>query len=503
VLRSEVALPAQLKSVATCLIFVLLSHSDALAAKISARRYRESVKELASARFQGRSTGTPELDDAARYLAAEFEKAGLLPVGQNSLLQPFPFSLSNTLGTVNQLAYTLRGTQQQLVFDQDFLPLSSSGSGKLSAGVVFAGYGITAPENKYDDYAGVDVRGKAVLLLRHEPQEYDGASVFEGRVYTEHSQLFSKALNARLHGAAAVLYVDDTANHAVENLEKFVSLTGPADAGFPFVQLKSDAVERWFQAQGKDFKSVQAAIDKSLQPQSFAFSDELQVTFDINVEHQTRQAFNVVGYIPGQTEKYIVVGAHYDHLGLGEQYSLAPNATGQLHPGADDNASGTSGVLALARAFGKGPKPRVGLVFIAFGGEELGLLGSTYYVNHPLLPLQNAVLMLNMDMIGRIRGGKVMVSGARDAGPLRQALEKLGKASNLHLDLDDQGVYGSSDHTSFQAKLVPTLFFFSGLHEDYHRPTDTWEKVNSKDAAKLLDVIVNLIRRVSLIVPGE
>ena len=200
----------------------------------------------------------------------------------------------------------------------------------------------------------------------------------------------------------------------------------------------------------------------------------------------------MVGYVPGATDEYVIIGAHYDHLGLGEQYSLAPEKVGTIHPGADDNASGAAGVLALARYFASHPKPARGILFIAFAGEELGLLGSTHYVNHPCLPLNRAALMINMDMIGRIRDRKVMVGGAPEGSPFRRILETLGPQHDLDLDLSDTSVYGSSDHTSFKARQVPTLFFFSGLHADYHRPSDTWEKIDPDSTVRLLKLIADL-----------
>src|SRR5205823_3892916 len=212
-------------------------------------------------------------------------------------------------------------------------------------------------------------------------------------------------------------------------------------------------------------------------------------------ERIVKTVHNVVGYLPGETSEYIVIGAHYDHLGLGEQFSMAPSLAGTVHPGADDNASGSSGVIELARRMGSEPKPKRGVLFMTFAGEELGLLGSSYYVNHPELPLDKAVAMINMDMIGRVREGKVYIGGAGTGTTLRATLDQVVPKYKLKVDFSDTTGYGSSDHTSFTTKQVPVLFFFSGLHSDYHKPSDTWDKIDAPDAARLLQMVAEVSDR--------
>jgi hypothetical protein len=462
---------------------------------IGVREYIGHVKRLSAPEMRGRGTGTAELDKAAEYIAAQFAKAGLRPVDGRQYYQVFPVSVDGALGPGNRLGYSIGSERRELRTPEDFVPLSFSGAGAVEGELVFAGYGITAREYGYDDYGGIDARGRIAVVLAHEPQEYDSGSRFEGRVYTEHSQLFSKAMNARAHGAAGVIYVCDTANHSSEEkLEKFVSSVSPADAGMPFVHVRSEIVEQWFAAAGRDFKQVQADIDKHLRPEGFAFPRNIRVSMNIDVTRRARDVRNVIGYLPGRTDEYAIVGAHYDHLGLGEQFSMAPDKAGTPHPGADDNASGVAGLLALARWFGKQPHPpRRGILFLAFAGEEIGLLGSSYYVNRPALPLDNAKMMINMDMIGRIEDGKVMVGGVESAPGMRARLEALQQKHGVKLDLEDGAVYGSSDHTSFKTKFVPVLFFFSGLHADYHRPSDTWDKIDARGAVRLLGLIADVL----------
>jgi hypothetical protein len=199
-----------------------------------------------------------------------------------------------------------------------------------------------------------------------------------------------------------------------------------------------------------------------------------------------------VGYLPGQTSEYVVMGAHYDHLGLGDEHSLAPSQMGVIHPGADDNASGTAGVIELARYLSKQPKQKRGFLFITFSGEELGLLGSAWYVGHPILPLKDAVAMINLDMIGRIREGKVYINGVGTGDTLLKTVQDLKPPEGLKLDLSEKLGYAGSDHLSFTLRQVPVVFFFSGLHGDYHKPSDTWDKIDSADAAKLLDYVATV-----------
>jgi hypothetical protein len=490
-------------------IFVVLAAAAAFAAPPPARitsgdfspeRYLDDVKYLSAESMRGRGTGSPELEKAGKYIAQQFHKAGLQPAFGKSYYQAFTVSINSHLGSQNQLEYMSGSERHLLRLNQDFLPFNFSASGKVDGKVVFAGYGITAREYNYDDYANLDVKDKIVLVLRHEPQEFDAKSVFEGRVYTEHSQLFSKAANAKFHGAKAILFVNDVYSHAgnEEELDKFGTDVSPASPGIPFVQVKPAIAEKWFALAKKDMKSLTEGIDKDLQPRSFPFPDDLSLDLQTDVRRDVKTVHNVAGYLPGMTDEYVVIGAHYDHLGLGEQYSLAPSMAGTVHPGADDNASGTAGVIALARYFGSQPKRKRGVLFLAFAGEELGLLGSSFYVNHPKLPLGQAVTMINLDMIGRIRDEKVFVGGIATGSNFKSLFDDLKAKYPFHFDWSEQGGYGSSDHTSFTTKQVPVLFFFSGLHGDYHKPSDTWEKIVPDESVKLLQFIADVTERLEV-----
>lgn len=468
---------------------------------ISEPGYRESVKWLASEQRKGRLTGTPENEKAARWIAARFRELGLRPApGQRDYFQRFRVTVSASLGKGNRLAEGAEGAKPRVYAPgQDYQPLNFSGNGRALAEAVFVGYGITAPEYGYDDYAGVDVKGKIVMVLRHEPQEFNEKSVFAGRAYTTHAQVQNKAVNARFHGAAAVLLVNDIANHAEEEdrLERFTGRVGPESAGIPLVQVRAALVEEWLKRAGTSLKQWMEETDRTLKPRAVAVPG-LRLEVAAEVTRRQSASPNVAAYLPGETDEHLVIGAHFDHLGLGQQSSLAPDLAGKaVHPGADDNASGTAGLLELAAYFAGRPKQKRGILFLAFSGEELGLIGSNYYVNHPLLPLEKAVAMINMDMIGRIQDGRVYVGGTGTGDSLKRMLEEAMAGSPLRFDFSDQGGYGSSDHFSFVNRQVPVLFFFSGLHADYHKPTDTWEKINARAAAEMLEVVARVAERLA------
>jgi aminopeptidase YwaD len=464
-------------------------------AAVDPAAYLDDIKYLASPELRGRMSGSPEAEKAAQFLVGKYRSFDVNPVPGHPYLQPFTVLTDTRLGPGNRLEVSEGGRKVTLKLSTDFIPFGYSSSGKLSGGVVFAGYGITAPEYHYDDYTGLDVKGKFVLVLRHEPQEFDEHSVFAGKELTSHAAFTAKASNAKMHGAAGLILIGDRANHPNESddLQKFGAIEGPADAGIVFVQVKEERIDSWFTAAGKTLAGIEHDIDQDLKPESFAFPPSIHVDAATAIERVQKQTHNVVAYIPGETAEYVVIGAHYDHLGLGEQHSLAPSMAGTVHPGADDNASGTAGVIELARWFSKQPKQKRGILFLNFSGEEEGLLGSAYYVEHPDLPLAGAVAMINMDMIGRVRSGKIYVGGSDTGTTIRPMLDRIVPKFQLNVDYSDTSGYGSSDHTSFTTGGVPVLFFFSGLHGDYHKPSDTWDKIDAPGAAKVLALVSEVV----------
>ncbi len=454
-------------------------------------RYLNDIKSLASPDMEGRGAGTKGLTRAQRLIEKRYKELGLEPAGSNGYTQPFTVVTGARLMSDNHFAVEAAGSRNDLKINQDFVPFSFSASGQIAAPVVFAGYGATADEFHYDDYAGLDVKDKLVVVLRYEPSGFAEKSGNHG--LTQHSQLITKAINARNHGAKGIVVLNGKLGDGEEDLlTRFGSVSGPENVGLVMVQAKNAVAESWFQSAGKSLKDVQEQINSTSKPASFAFPDTLHLILHIDIETTRATVNNVLAWLPGQTDEYVIVGAHYDHLGRGNFDSLAPSQIGQIHPGADDNASGTAGVLELARLLApqRGQLKR-SILFMDFAGEELGLLGSAEWVKNPTRPLSKAVAMLNMDMIGRIKDDKVYIGGVGTGSTLKAILEQAQKETPFKIEYSAGG-YSSSDHTSFVAKKIPVLFFFSGLHSDYHKPSDTWDKINAPSAARLLDLVENV-----------
>ena len=466
---------------------------------LSADRYLKNVAYLASDAMKGRGAGSPELDQAAEYIASQFRLWGLKPAGDDhTYFQTFEVTTGIRIGAENELQ--ISGTN--LKINEDFVPIAFSNTAEAEGPVVFAGYGITAPELHYDDYRGVDVNGKIVVVLRHEPQELDPKSPFDGTNLTGHATFISKAINAKQHGAHGIVFITDPNNHSAEpdKIGAATQGTDSEEAGIPAVHAKRDLIMQAFKGAGKDLSAIQKKIDESLASQSFEMP-AVTVRIATEVTRIKKPIRNVMASISGTDSilqnEWVVVGAHYDHLGLGDRNSLAPSQIGQIHHGADDNASGTSGVLELARLAAENRHSlNRSILFMAFAGEEIGLRGSSYFVNHPNIPLAKVMGMINMDMIGRVNNDRVFVEGVGTARDFKPWLEELNQRVGLKLDYSNSG-YGASDHMSFNIKKIPVVFFFSGLHSDYHKPSDTSDKINAAGAVKVLSLAYMMMDRMA------
>lgn len=468
-------------------------------ADLAPDRYMQHVTYLARDEMKGRGNGSPELDEAAEYIASQFRVWGLRPAGDDgTFFQKFELTTGARFGPKNELSFN--GTT--LKINQDFVPISFSSTAEFEGPAVFAGYGITAPELHYDDYGGIDVTDKIVIAFRHEPQELDATSPFSGTNFTPHATFINKAINARQHGAKGILFITDPNNHATEE-----DVVGPAtrtaepdDIGISSVHARRAPITALLPKGDRDLAAIQRRIDRDLESQSFEIPDSrIKIATDVA---RTRQPVrNVVAAVPGNDpelrNEWVVVGAHYDHLGLGNRGSLAPSQVGQIHHGADDNASGTSGVLEIARVAATHKQQiKRSMLFMTFAGEELGLLGSAYFTNHPTVPIDKIAGMINMDMIGRLRNDRIFVGGVGTSPSFKPWIEALNQTVGLKLDYSDSG-FGSSDHTSFTIKRIPVLFFFSGLHADYHKPSDTYEKINAEGATKVLSLAYLMVDRMA------
>jgi hypothetical protein len=478
-------------ALATVLAFSLLATATPTSiGPADSTRYLNDIKTLSAPDMEGRGAETKGLAKASQYLERRYKSLGLQPAGTDGYLQPFTVTTGARLKPDNSLTEEIGGKKQALMLNREFVPASFSSSGSFTGPLVFAGYGASADEFQYDDYSGVDVKDKIVVVLRYEPEIFGEKSGHHG--LTQHSQMITKAINARNHGAKAVVLINGKlADGEEDSLMRFGGESGPTDVGIMLLQVKNTVAESWFQAAGKSLADVQQQINHMAKPASFAFPETLQLLVKVEIEATHARVNNVLAYLPGKTSEYIIIGAHYDHLGRGDSNSLAPSQIGQIHPGADDNASGTAGVLELARMFApmKGQLDR-GILFASFSGEELGLLGSAEWVKEPTLPLGKCVAMLNMDMIGRIKDNKVYIGGVGTGSTFKPILEQAQKQSNSNFKIEySAGGYSASDHTSFVAKKIPVLFFFSGLHSDYHKPSDTWDKINAPSAVQLLDMV--------------
>ena len=440
---------------------------------------RKSVAFLASDELEGRMIGTPGIEQAADYIAGTFSKLGLQPLPTfEGYFQPFKM-ITRVEPDPGRTSLALG--ERSLVMGQEFEPLRMSSEGQAHGPVVFAGYGISDNDRHYNDYAALDVKGRIVLMMRYEPHDSSGKSRFGDKddEWSQDATIPQKIRTASSRGAVAVILVNPAMYHADEGLIAF-SRRYPFGADVPVVQVSIEEADRMLKLSGApDLKTLQSRIDQSLKPQSMPLKG-MTARISVGMRRIEKRVENVAAVIPGagpHADEYVVVGAHYDHLGHGGPGSLAPWSNG-IHHGADDNASGTTVMMELADRFAhSGPQER-SIIFIAFTAEEEGLIGSEYFVNHCPVPLNKIVAMLNLDMVGRVSNEKLLIGGEGTAENFKGLVDKADEGLPLKLGQFGQGGIGPSDHTSFALKKIPVLFFFSGMHLDYHRPTDTAGKIN-------------------------
>jgi hypothetical protein len=494
-------------SVFLCLVVtgtnVLAEEGASALARVSA-----DLSYLASEDLEGRGPGTQGRQLAAEYIRDEFQRLGLKSgVEDGSYFQSFEIPLDTEVIS-DQTRLVLHSPDEQalsLELGKDFQALAVGGTGGAQASVVFAGYGISAPNLQYDDYADVDVEGKIVLVIRREPQQDDEASVFDGKRTTTHSLIRTKLDVAKRQKAAGVLFVNDPFSVQQDEKDQLTNPTGfgTNSAEIPFAHVSQAWVNQILQqtpiqtADGRSFSDlaeIEAEIDRTGTPISQAlagWSADMQTAFEV----QQVSLANVIGVLEGAgplAGETIVLGAHYDHLGFGGYGSRQPNERA-VHYGADDNASGTVAIIELARRYAALPDPPVRrLVFIAFDGEERGLLGSRHYVNQPSFPLSDTIAMLNYDMVGRMRDGVLTAMGSGSAVEFAELLDQAAESSGVEVKQSPR-MMGASDHYPFFERDIPVLHFFTGVHPDYHTPEDTFDRINMDGVLQTIDVSERLL----------
>jgi hypothetical protein len=428
---------------------------------ITAPELRAHVSWLASDELEGRGTGTPSIDLAAEYIAREFKRYGLEPAGDNgSYFQSFDVITGVEL-KASELVMVHEGNEMP-VDPNMYMPYTFSASGEFSGLPVFAGYGLTDPSGAHNDYEGLEVDGRVVIVRAGYPEDANPHGPIPMLASAR-----AKALTARERGAVALLIIHDD-ERAVQ---EFTYDRSPSDAGIPVGKLFREGARMLFDMSGIGG----AALDDGQPVRGVDVTAAVKGRFEVALVRKTTR--NVIARAEGSEDGTIVVGAHYDHLGWGGEGSLYKGAEPMIHNGADDNASGTAGMLELAQLYAAYP-PKHSMLFMAFSGEEMGLLGSAHWVEHPTHPLENVRAMINLDMIGRLPDStrRLNVQGIGTSPVWKEILEKRNDTEKFNLGLIEDG-QGSSDHSSFYMKNIPVLFFFTGLHTDYHRPSDDADKI--------------------------
>ncbi len=450
--------------------------------EITKEEIYEHIKYLASDELEGRFTGTEQCRIAAEYIAKEFEKAGLQPVFNGSYFQEFPFISDIKLGD-NYLKFSDEETLS-LEVNNDFTPLPFSDNLSVEGKLVFAGFGISSKENNYDDYENIDVKDKVVIVFRNHPDLNTPHSPLE-----QFAGLRYKATVARDKGAAGIIFVNTSDKKDDDKLFKLEYDGAAKVKGISVLQIKRDVLQKLFSKLNLDIEDVEKQITENKKPDSFELNTSAKIKTEV-IEVESI-SWNVGGLLKGNDEKlsdeYLVIGAHFDHLGWGKQNSLYQGEPA-IHNGADDNASGTTGLLELSEKFASEKNNlKRSILFFAFSGEELGLLGSSYLVNHFPVPTEKVVSMINMDMIGRLKDSSLIVYGTGTSTNWKNILNDKN-SFGFKLTFNDEG-FGPSDHSSFYGKKIPVLFFFTGTHSDYHKPSDDYDKINSEGQEKVLKYI--------------
>ncbi len=450
---------------------------------ISVESIKNNLSFLASDSLKGRYPGIAEDQATANFISSNFEKAGL-SFFNNNPLQPFEVITSVLPGKSNSLVINnVTG-----VYDVDFSLFGLSSNATIESEVIFAGFGIVVEtdELKWNDYENLDVKGKWVLVLKGDPEPENNDSKF-----IPFADARSKAMYAKDKGAAGILFIGGKRNNPKDEITPLLFERSATSSGIPAIDLKASWAGGLLFTNLPALDSIESAMIKSMKPSEYKLNSKISGTTELIQHKVTTQ--NIVGYLEGTDailkNEYIVIGAHYDHLGFGGEGSGSrmPD-TVAVHHGADDNASGVSGIIELAKNIGGSKEGfKRSLIVVAFGAEEMGLLGSRYFVKNLPVPKQQIVAMLNFDMIGRLNEKQsISVSGTGTAIEWDTILNAHLAGKSLTAAFSPEG-FGASDHASFYAENIPVLFFSTGAHADYHTPMDVWNKINFDGMVAVLD----------------
>ena len=461
--------------------------------EISIHDLKQHIIFLASDSLKGRKPGTDGGRIAAEYVAKEISNIGVSPIENNSF-QYFDVVTSISAGENN----TFRFKDFNGEVEMDFTPLSFSENGDVTAPVIFAGYGFDVKTDSilWNDYSGLDVTGKWVMVLRGDPEDNPHG------MFSEHSSLRKKTLVARDHGAAGILFLSGPEFDEADELIPLVYDQSQSGSAIHAIHIKRSVADRIIKESGYTISQLEQRLISDRKPVSFIVQEEITASTDLVKQTVTTQ--NVAGILYGSDprlkEEIIVIGAHYDHLGFGGAHSGSRRPdTLVIHNGADDNASGVAAILEIIEKLKEEQtKLKRSVLFLSFGAEEMGLLGSKYFVNNPSVDLGKIKLMFNLDMVGRLDSTTktITVGGTGTAVGLSDLVQRLAEGEDLNVKLSSEG-YGPSDHTSFYVENIPVLFFFTGVHEDYHTPEDDVEKINLSGEKLVAEFVHDLIIEVA------
>ncbi len=461
---------------------------------------KNDVTVLASDEMEGRLTGSRGEKKSAEYIARRFRDMGLVPFDEKAgFEQKFPFTSGVKVVTdANGMSLMIAGDTRKLKVDKDFRPLSFSENATVKGAIAFAGYGLKTPgTNAYDSYGDFDVKDKVVVVLNYVPE---GVAMDRRMELNMYAGARYKAMIAREKGAKALLFVNGPNSPNAGALAKLGFDQSLAGSGIPVASISGEVADALFKTHDQTLKEIQDALDVE-NPHAMGTFDfkDATVSLTTKIERELGDGRNVIGYLPAvkKDAPVIVIGAHYDHLGRGEDNSLAHKGEeGQVHNGADDNASGTATMMEVAHALSdlRDREPdrfQYDVVFAAWSGEELGIIGSNYFVEHPPVPKERIAAYINFDMVGRVKDNTLIVQGVGSSEAWKGLVEKNNVPVGFSIQLDDDP-YLPTDVTAFYPKGIPVIAFFSGNHEDYHRPTDDIETLNYDDMARVATLVSHL-----------